>query len=351
MRTWFTSNRSILGIDLSTTAVKIIALSQSAGRYCVEGYGSCALPAGACEGPVIQDIDGVAECIRRVLLSSRMNCSYAAIAVPDASTISTIIPIHHTLSEQEIEESVAIEAQSLIPYPIEDIRTDFTILGPSLHQIGMRDVLIVASRADNVKHRLDVVQRAGLQARRVDVESFARCRAAQRLVTFMPPLGSQKTMAVVDIGAVYTRLSVQRERRILDSREEAFGGQQLLQELMQRYTLSSKEVLVALEQGSFSKDDTIVPSFRDSLASQLKRALHFFSETPNAPSLDGLLLAGGVAQLPGIAPWVASQLNLPTCLANPLMHMSIAKNVDYDLIRRDALLLMVACGLALQGKG
>ena len=84
-------HRSILGIDISSTSVKILEVSKSGDQYCVEGYGRVALPINAVEGNVIKDVDAVADSIKKLLISANLTCKQAACAVPESSAISKVI--------------------------------------------------------------------------------------------------------------------------------------------------------------------------------------------------------------------------------------------------------------------
>ena len=341
-------HRSILGIDISSTSVKVLEISRTGDKYCVEGYGRVILPEQAMEGNVIKDADAVASSIKKLLITTNLTCREAACAVPESTAISKIIQINDSLSVQEIEELVVIEADKYIPYPIDEINIDFNVIGPSLKNSAMLDVLIVASRSENVSNRVDVLNRAGLVAKVVDVESYAVERASQLLRPELPAGGDKKNITIVDIGATYTH-----GMKIIFSREEEFGGKQLIDAVMQRYGMQRQEAFVAIEQGSLPDDyesETLLP-FKELILLQVKRSLQFFFSTSHYTFVDHIILAGGVAKLPGIAELLQEHINIPTSIANPFAHMTFAKTVDRDMITKDSPMLMVACGLALRQIG
>lgn len=343
-------HRSILGIDISSTSVKILELSKNGEQYCIEGYGRATLPEKAMEGNTIKDVDAVAGCIKKLLISANFNCKLAACAVPESSAISKIIQINDGLTEQEIEEVVIIEADKYIPYPIDEINVDFNVIGPSTKNSAMVDVLIVASRTENVSNRVEVMNRAGLEARVVDVESYAVERACQLLKTDLPAGGEKKNIAVIDIGAAYTHLFILHGMKIIFSREEEFGGKQLIDAVVEHYGMSSQEALTAIEQGTLPEDYMIevLQPFTELILLQVKRALQFFFSTSHYTFVDHIILAGGIAKLPKIAQLLQEHINIPTSIANPLAKMSLSKKVNREIIENDSPMLMVACGLALR---
>jgi type IV pilus assembly protein PilM len=302
------------------------------------------------EGNVIKDIDAVAGCIKKIIASAHFNCKLAACAVPESSAISKIIQINDGLTEQEIEELVIIEADKYIPYPIDEINVDFNVIGPSPKNSAMLDVLIVASRSENVSNRVEVMNRAGLVAKVVDVESYAVERACQLLKADLPSGGDKKNIAIIDIGAAYTHLFVLHGMKIIFSREEEFGGKQLIDAVVDHYGMPPAEAIVAIEQGTLPEDYTndVLHPFTELILLQVKRALQFFFSTSHHTFVDHIILAGGIAKLPNIAQLLQEHINIPTSIANPFAQMSLSKKVNRDIITNDSPMLMVACGLALR---
>lgn len=343
-------HRSILGIDISSFAVKILEISGTHNSLCVEGYGYELLPANALDGNVIKDIDAVADCIKRVIMKSKLSSKQVAVAVPDSAVISKVVQMNDGLTDQEMEELVVIEADKYIPYPIDEINLDFEIQGHSAKNSAMLDVLIVASRAENVNSRVEAITRAGLEAKVVDVESYAVERMAQLFSKDLPAGGQDKIIPIIDIGAHYTHLFVLKNMRLIFSREEKFGGMQLIDAIAERYNMTIEQAITAKNDNQLPADyeSEVLEPFKEMVLLQVKRTLQFFYSTSQHNDVDHVLLAGGVARQPGLAALIQEQLNVPTTVANPLLSMSLGKNVQVDTINEDAPSLITACGLALR---
>ena len=113
----------------------------------------------------------------------------------------------------------------------------------------MHDVLLVATRTENVEQRQAAVKAAGLTAKIVDVEAFALENACKLLTHQMPDGGIDRTIAVVDFGASSTTFSVLRNLKVVYTRDFAFGGQQLTEEIMRTYGLCMEEAGRAKKEG------------------------------------------------------------------------------------------------------
>ncbi|KTC65782.1 Tfp pilus assembly protein, ATPase PilM [Legionella adelaidensis] len=342
---------SILGIDISSTSIHILEVSANADIYKVEGYGSIALPENVMEGNQIKEIDTVANYIRKILLENRISTKRAALAVPDSTAISKIIQVNEGLNENEIEELVAMEADKYIPYPIDEINLDFNILGTSSKSASMLDVLIVASRSENVNNRVSAITRAGLEAHIVDVESYAVERAVKLLAADLPAQGEHKNIAIIDFGASYTHFYVFHNFKIIFSREEEFGGKQLIELMKQHYAMETKQAIDMLESGAVPADFTevILQPFEELLLLQVKRAIQFFFSNSHHTHIDQIFLAGGIAKQPELAHLIQEHINIPTLLANPFgKTVELGAKVNRTLIFQNAPRLIVAAGLALR---
>ncbi len=350
LRLFQPKHRSILGIDITSTAVKILEISGQGDELVVEHYGREVLPANAMDGNTIKDIDAVSQCIKKIIDRLNTSCKQAALAVPDSSIINKVIQINEGLSDAEMEELIVTEADKYIPYPIDEINLDFEILGHSEKNQNMLDVLIVASRAEIVNQRVDIAVHSGLEVTVVDVESYAVERAAQQLAKDLPASGQDKTIAIIDIGASYTHLFVLQGMKLVYSREEKFGGKQLIDSTAEHYKMTLEQVMLAKDNGTLPEDyeKEVLEPFKEDILLQIKRTLQFFYSTSQDGDVDHILLAGGLAKLPGLVALVQERLGMSTTIANPLSHMTPGKMVNLDSINNDAPGLMVACGLALR---
>jgi len=153
------------------------------------------------------------------------------------------------LGENELEGQVEMQADQYIPFPMEEVSYDYQVVGPSEKDPEMLDVLLVATRTENVEQRQAAVQASGLTTHLVDVEAFALENACALMRHQMPDGGLDRTVAVVDFGASSTTFSVLRDMRVIYTRDFAFGGQQLTEEIMRTYGLSMEEAGRAKKEG------------------------------------------------------------------------------------------------------
>ena len=143
----------MLGLDISSTSVKLLELSRSGNEYRVESYGVEPLPENAVVEKNISDVDGVGEAIQRLVERCKTKVKHAAVAVAGSAVITKTIEMSAELSEDEMENQLQVEADQYIPYPLEEVALDFEVQGPSPRTEDQVEVLIAACRRENVEMR------------------------------------------------------------------------------------------------------------------------------------------------------------------------------------------------------
>jgi type IV pilus assembly protein PilM len=184
----------------------------------------------------------------------------------------------------------------------------------------------------------------------VDVEAYALERSFELLASRLTVSGKPSTVAVVDIGATMTTLSVLRNGRIIYTREQLFGGRQLTEEIQRRYGLSMEEAGLAKKQGGLPDDYNleVLAPYKDALVQQVSRSLQFFFAAGQYNSVDYIMLAGGTASIAGLDRLIQQRIGTPTLVANPFADMALSAKVNAGALSSDAPALMIACGLAMR---
>lgn len=340
----------LIGVDISSSAVKILQLSKNGSRYRVEHYAVEPLPAGAVVEKNLVDIQAVGDAIRRAMSRSGSKAKLAAAAVAGSSVITKIVPMPADLGGADLEAQVQLEAANHIPYPLEEVNLDYEVLGPVPGNPGSNNVMIAASRSETVEARMAALEAGGLEARVMDVEAFSVENAFSLIADQMSSVGSAGVVALVDSGSTMTTLTIVKDGRSIYTREQVFGGKQLTDEVMRRYGLSYEEAGLAKRQGGLpdSYEDEVLEPFKESLAQQVSRLLQFFYAASEHNRIDQIVLAGGNAAIPGLAQLVEDQLGVPTLVANPMAHMTLGPRVQAPALTQDAPALLLAAGLALR---
>ena len=343
------SQPPLIGVDISSTAVKLLQLSRAGNRYRVEHYAVEPLPPNAVVEKNIVEVEAVGDAIKRAVARSATRARHAAAAVAGSAVITKVIPMPADLDDDDMESQIELEAVNYVPYPIEEVNLDFEVLGPMPGNPESVQVLLAASRAENVEVRASALELGGLTPKVMDVEVFA-IENAFALLADQLNIPKDGIVALIDSGATMTTLNVLRNGRNLYNREQVFGGKQLTDEVMRRYGLSYDEAGQAKRQGGLpeSYEVEVLEPFKEALVQQVSRLLQFFYAGSDFNRVDQVVLAGGCASIAGIASLVEEQIGVPTVVANPLANMALGPRVQAHALAQDAPALMIACGLALR---
>ncbi|MGB9670821.1 MAG: pilus assembly protein PilM [Halothiobacillaceae bacterium] len=342
----------LLGLDMSSTAVKLIELSRTRDTYRVEALAIEPLPERAIQDKSIMDPEAIGAAIRKAVKDSGTRSKRAAIAVPGSVAVSKVVTLPVGLSEMELETQARMEADQHIPFPLEEINLDFQVLGPTPGNPGTIDVLLAATRSENLESRVAAAELGGLQVEIVDIEPFALENAYfDLLAPKLSDITPEMAVALFDIGATVTSLSVFHQGKMIYTREHPFGGRQLTDEIIRHYSMSHAEASRAKRQGGLPESyrEEVFEPFLELTTQQLSRFLQFFyAAHPNIPVMR-LLLGGGVAAIPELNERVVHSTGIETTTANPFIGMSRAPRVSNRVINEDATAMLIACGLALRG--
>ena len=341
---------AVLGLDISSSSVKLLELSKQGDRFRVESYAVVPLPAHAVVENNITDVEAVGDVIKRVVSKSRSGIKQAAVAVSGSAVITKEIQMDGGINEFEMEDQIALEADQYIPYSLDEVAIDFEVQGPSETNPDKVDVLIAACRKENVDVRKDALNIAGLTTKVVDVEAYALERAYQLIGSQLNAHGDDLVVAIMDVGVTMATLSVIAKGKTVYTREQVFGGKQLTEEIQRRYGLLLEEAGLAKKQGGLPDDyeAEVLNPFREAVVQQVARAMQFFFGASQYNSVDYVVLAGGTSAIPGLVNMVEEKTGTPTLVANPFADMSISSRVNASALSNDAPSLLIACGLAMR---
>ncbi|MGE5622982.1 MAG: pilus assembly protein PilM, partial [Bacillota bacterium] len=235
-------NPPLVGLDISTSGVKLVELSEAGkNEYRLERFASEPLPRGAVVDGNIENIEQVSDAVRRVWKKSGTRARHAALGMPPASVITKKIVLPGGLTEDQLEVQVESEASQYIPFALDEVSLDFDVIGPAQNAPEDVDVLIAATRKEKVEDRVAVAEGAGIKPLVMDIESFAARAALDRIIAQQPNGGHGQIMALFQIGAQMTHVSMLQDGQTLYEREQPFGGNQLTQDIVRSYGMSYEE--------------------------------------------------------------------------------------------------------------
>jgi len=340
----------MVGIDIGSHAVKAVLLSQGAEGYILEDYAIEPMSRGAVIDREIQDIEAVGNVIERIRKNISAKATEAAAAVSGQTVITKVIYMDVALTEEELASQIEIEADSLIPFPLDEVSLDFETLDINESDPSKVNVLLSAARTESIEARVAALDAGDFNAKVIDVESYAVGRAYDLCLPLLPEDAKDKMVAIVDIGATVTLFSATDAGKHIYSRDQMFGGEQYTRSIVSYYNKSFEDA----EQAKISNDlppnytfEVLAP-FHTVLMQQIRRAIQMFLTTSGQDKVDYLLISGGTAALEGVESLLTEELGIHTVVANPFNSMTLSDSIDKGELTSVAPQLMVATGLALR---
>jgi type IV pilus assembly protein PilM len=341
----------LIGADLSSSSIKMVELTEvGRGLYRVERYAIEPLPKDTVVEGNINNLDAVSDALKRCHKRLGTNIRNLALALPNAAVISKRIFVPAGQTEEELEMQVETEANQYIPFSLDEVNLDFQVLGPAPNNPDDVEVLIAASRKEKIEDRVAAAEAAGLKPTVMDVDLYAAQAAFELMTAADDDENKDENIAMVDVGATTMAVNVLRNGQSIYLREQPFGGNELTQEIQNKFGLSADEAEVAKRDGGLPPEyeTEVLQPFVDKMGLEIARALHFFFSSTPYNQVNQIVLAGGCAAIDGAAESVMRRTQVPTVVANPFANMDVSPRVKVKSLTQDAPSLMVACGLALR---
>jgi type IV pilus assembly protein PilM len=345
------SRNKLVGIDIGTTSVKLVELSRAGRSIRVDHYALEPLAPGLIVEHQIKDIDQVSQSVQRVVARSGTKIKRAAVCVASTNVISKSITVQSGLGEEELESLVEVEADRVVPYALDDVNIDFVNTGKSSQSVDEDQIQLVVCRKNVVESLESVLEEAGLEAAAVDVDHLALARVNDFVSQGHVGGGQERTTALMDFGFNTSRLLVFHNNRIIYTRENPFGGRQLIDSISQKYGMPPPDAAHALRANELAKSfkSEVLKPFVKTLIQELLRTMQFFYSSSTHNRVDQLLVTGGCAQIGNIDNFIEKRIEIPTAILNPFAATRLGSRVDRDRFRRDIPSLGVAAGMALRG--
>jgi len=340
----------IVGIDIGSHAVKAVLLGQNDDGFSLEAIATEVMPRGAIIDREIQDIDAVGKVVAKVRKDITSSVKLAAAAVSGQTVITKVIYMDVNLSDQELASQIEIEADSLIPYPLDEVSLDFEKLDINESDPSKVNVLLSAARTESVEARVSALELGGFQTKVIDVESYAVSRAYDPILSQLPDDAKDKTVAIVDVGAVMTLFSVTDAGAHIYSRDQLFGGEQYTRSIVSYYNYTFEEAEQAKVNNDLPPNYTfeVLGPFHTVFTQQIRRAIQMFLTSSGKSKIDYIIVSGGSANVEGLEALLTEELGIHTIIANPFKSMTVSQSIDQEILDKTASQYMVATGLALR---
>ncbi len=337
-----------VGIDLGSHTIKLVEFSGAGPSRKLRKIGRALLPPGAIVDGSIKDGNLVEDALRGLLANVQPKVKRASTSISGYSVIVKRIHVPY-ITEKEIEDNLLIEAEKYVPFEIEDVYIDFSILPADKENPEGADIFLVAAKREIVDTYAGLLEAVGLTPAVIDVDAFALVNS------FESAFGDVSEPAVlVDIGANKTNLNIIRDGMPVFARDMAIGGEQLTEAIQEATGLNRDDAEIAKIAGTedavlSGEIRQVVVEMVDLWLEEIKKALAFFRSTAKPEEYpEHVFLSGGCALLADIDKYFFKGLELETTKLNPFLNVSYSKDIDLEYLNTVASQMAIANGLAMR---
>ncbi len=348
MSAFFRRTKSLVGLDIGSSAVKAVELRQTASGYKVAAIGSEPVPPHCIVDGAIVDGGAVADVIRQVFEKNNFKATEVVGSLSGNAVIVKKIVLPQ-MTEEELAEAIYWEAEQYIPFDIQDVNLDYQMLAAGPDR-GTMAVLLVAAKKEKIADYTGVISQAGRVPVVVDVDAFALQNAYEANYG----IDLARVVVLVNAGASAININIIEGGQSLFTRDISIGGNAYTEALQKELGLSFEKADLVKRgvpvEGARADDvDPIIRTVTETLLLEIERTFDFFKATAASDRIDELVVSGGAAGIDGFNQAFEARFNLPVTAFDPFRQIAFDTS-KFSAERRAELAptIAVAVGLALR---
>ncbi len=341
-----------IGLDIGSSSVKLVQVKEAKKGLLLVNFGIEPLPPQSIVDGAIMNHGAIVDAIRSVYERLHVRGKDVAIAIAGHSIIIKKIAMP-PMDGDTLEEQIGWEADHHVPFDKEDVELDYEVLRED-DGSGNMEVLLVAAKKDIVHDYAAVARDAQLNPVVVDVAAFAVQNAFEHAYGAL----EGRSVALVNVGASISTLSVVQDGITTFTRDMTIGGNAFTEEIQKRLSVGYEEA-EAIKVGARppagatpGEVERIIAQVADLIAGELQRSIDFFLATTSGAEIERIYMSGGVAQVQALRQAIARRSHLEVEVVDPFRNVGIDESrFDMPYLRANAPMATVAVGLALRKPG
>jgi type IV pilus assembly protein PilM len=349
----FRTSKSVVGLDLGSSAVKAVELRPSGKGFRVAAFGTEPVPPDAIVDGAIIDAAAVADAIRRVFEGNRAFKTKDVCASLSGNAVIVKKITLPVMTPSELDDSIYWEAEQYIPFDIQDVNLDYQILDPGTgpDSRGSMDVLLVAAKKDKIGDYTSVIAQAGRTPVIVDVDAFALQNAYEINYGLTPG----QVVVLLNAGASAININILQGDQSVFTRDISMGGNAYTEAVQKELDLpfDTAEQLkkgIPVDGATFADAQPVLHAVTENVLLEIQKTFDFFKATAANEQIDRIMLSGGASRVDGFQAMVQERFNAPVEEFDPFRTVTWdAKKLGGDPAEQAT--AAVAVGLAVRRVG
>jgi type IV pilus assembly protein PilM len=349
----FRRTRSVVGLDIGSSAVKAVELKGTGKSFKVTAFGIEPIPPDSIVDGAIIDGTAVADAIRRLFDSRGIKTKEVAASLAGNAVIVKKITLPK-MTDAELSETIYWEAEQYIPFDVQDVNLDYQVMGAGTGAAaGTMDVLLVAAKKEKIADYTGVITQAGRTAAIVDVDAFALQNAYEKNYG----LDAHSVVALINFGASAINVNILTGGQSLFTRDISIGGHAYTDALQKELNLSyeSADLLkrgVPVSGQTMEHARPVLRAVNENVLLEIQKTFDFFRSTTQADRIDRVVVSGGASRVDGFTEMLAERFDVDVESFDPFKTITFdAAKFGVESAADVAATSAVAVGLALRRVG
>lgn len=345
---FFKKKDHLVGLDIGSRSIKVGEVKDTSSGRTLTRFGAVDIAPGIIEEDGIKNPEAAADSISQMFKLYNIKQHNVAISVGGYSVIVKKINVQN-MPEDQLQETIHLEAEQYIPFDISDVNLDFQILGGSELNPNQMSVLLVAAKKEMISDYLNVMELAGLNPCTIDVDAFALQNIYEANYE-----AENECVALIDIGANKTSLNILKNNSSVFMRDVSLGCSQINHRIVSQTDCTAEEaeeIKNNENQDKMPQEDLneIVSSIVADWTTEIRRALDFFYSTYPDDQLKKIVLSGGGANIKEFRKMLGVQTSTEVSVINSFDKFHIDEsNIDTTFLNKMAPQAAICLGLALR---
>lgn len=348
------NRKRVLGLDIGSYGIKMVHLT---GRGAKRKLNAIALerisPEVIVDG-TIMNADALTQAIGEILAVRKGLPRTVASSLGGSSVIIKQVPLPK-MSSEDLFRNLAENVAEHIPFPLDEVSVDFHIIGDDRDAPDRMLTFVVAAKKDMINEYTGIILESKLKPMVLDVDAFA----VSNCFAFNYPELAEETVAIVNVGAAVTNVSVVRGGSSIFVRDITKGGYQVTEEIQKTLGVSFEDAETFKRGGDENSEElipeevgSIIRNSSQSIADDIQRSVDYYGQMTGGEDPVKVFLSGGMALVSGMDRIIEDKVGLPVEILNPFKQIDINnKHIDLSLVEKNAPIFTVAVGLALREVG
>lgn len=333
------------GLDIGSTAARVVQLKGSGANRTLVRYGSIPLDSRMSLSDAPVDQSKIAEIVRKLVVDSGISTKNVAVGLPSSKTFATVVDLPK-VSDQDLANTLKYQADQYIPMPLDEAKLDWQVLGNSPVEENKSEVLLASVAKKFSETRLDMLESIGLNVVALEPDALAIARSLS------PLTGNDSAKMIIDMGENATDIIVTLGGAPRLIRSIPSGGQSLVRSATQNLNVDENQARQLVFKFGLDKTKLEGQVYRalessiEVVTSEAQKSLKFFTTRYQNTQLSGIVTAGVAATIPGFHQYLSKGVdNAPVEAGNCWQNVNYSNDLHEQLmsISQD---FAVAAGLA-----